>query len=53
MRKISGWRLRRNNFNFPLEQKLFHAFVRLSGQKMQAESGSTDQTSGVTPNAPA
>lgn len=35
MRNISGWRLRTNNFSFPLEQKLFHTFVRLSGRKTQ------------------
>ena len=35
MRKISGWRLRTNNFDFPIEQKLFHTFVRLSGGRTQ------------------
>jgi radical SAM superfamily enzyme YgiQ (UPF0313 family) len=53
MRKISGWRLRRNNFKYPIEQKLFHGFVRLSGKKTQEDVIHADQTSGVTPNAPA
>jgi len=45
MRKISGWRLRNNNFNFPLEQKLFHTFVRLSGSRTQENTVGTDASS--------
>jgi len=53
MRRAAGWRLKNNNFSFPLEQKLFHVFVRLSGYKTQAEVLKIDRTSGVTPHAPA
>ncbi len=35
MRKISGWRLGANNFSFPIEHKLFHAWVRFTGQRTQ------------------
>ena len=30
--KIAGWRLARNDYRFPLEQKLFDLWVRISGQ---------------------
>jgi len=30
--KIAGWRLRRNEYSLPVEQKLFDGYVRLSGQ---------------------
>jgi radical SAM superfamily enzyme YgiQ (UPF0313 family) len=53
MHKISGWRLKHKNYTFPVEQKLFHIYVRLTGQKTQAEMLRKDMTSGVTPNAPA
>lgn len=45
MRKISGWRLRTNNFDFPIEQKLFHALVRLSGNRTQENDLSSNKTS--------
>ncbi|MFT7668879.1 MAG: anaerobic magnesium-protoporphyrin IX monomethyl ester cyclase [Planctomycetota bacterium] len=45
MRKISGWRLRTNNFDFPLEQKLFHTLVRISGNRTQENTLGTDKTS--------
>jgi len=37
MRRISGWRLGANNFSFPIEHKLFHAWVRLTGQRTRSE----------------
>ena len=37
----------------PIEQKLFHVFVRMTGQKTQEDMIQVDQTSGVTPHAPA
>jgi len=52
MKRISGWRLRNNNYTFPLEQKLFHVYVRLSGHHTQGERARSDTTSGVTPHAP-
>ena len=51
MHKISGWRLRKHNYAFPLEQKLFHLFVKLTRQT-QEQKIKADQTSGVTPHAP-
>ncbi len=30
--KIAGWRLKRGSYEFPLEQKLFDVYVRLTGQ---------------------
>ena len=30
--KAAGWRLQRGNYRFPVEQKLFDLYVRLSGQ---------------------
>ncbi len=36
MRKCSGWRLKHNNYSLPLEQKLFHLYVKLRGHRMQA-----------------
>jgi radical SAM superfamily enzyme YgiQ (UPF0313 family) len=53
MRHISGWRLKHNNYSAPIEQKLFHVFVRMTGQKTQEDMIQVDQTSGVTPHAPA
>ena len=52
MHRISGWRLRRHNYTFPIEQKLFHLFVKLTGQT-QEQKIKHDMTSGVTPHAPA
>jgi radical SAM superfamily enzyme YgiQ (UPF0313 family) len=52
MRSISGWRLKNMNYRFPVEQKLFHWYVKLTG-KPRAESVERDTTSGVTPHAPA
>jgi radical SAM superfamily enzyme YgiQ (UPF0313 family) len=52
MKRVSGWRLRKQNYAFPIEQKLFHAYVKLSGQKTQADVLKRDMTSGVTPHAP-
>jgi hypothetical protein len=45
--------LRNNNYTFPIEQKLFHVFVKMTGQKTQGDVIRRDQTSGVTPHAPA
>ncbi len=53
MHRLSGWRLRNQNYTFPIEQKLFHVFVKMTGQKTQVNAMRRDQTSGVTPNAPA
>ena len=52
MRRISGWRLKKNNYTFPLEQKLFHVYVRLIGHRTQKDLSRRDTTSGVTPHAP-
>jgi hypothetical protein len=52
MQRISGWRLKNNNYHFPLEQKLFHVYVRLSGHRTQGQRATGDTTSGVTPHAP-
>ena len=52
MRSISGWRLKRRNYAFPVEHKLFHWYVKLSGQT-QENAIKRDMTSGVTPHAPA
>jgi|688.fasta_scaffold03405_23 radical SAM superfamily enzyme YgiQ (UPF0313 family) len=52
MRRISGWRLKNANYTFPIEQKLFHVYVRLSGHRTEAGAVRKDQTSGVTPHAP-
>ncbi len=51
MRMISGWRLRTNNFAFPLEQRLFHAFVQLSGKKTQGDIVNASRSSDATPSA--
>lgn len=51
MRRVSGWRLKHQNYTFPIEQKLFHAYVKLTGQTQQARI-EKDKTSGVTPHAP-
>ena len=53
MHRISGWRLKHRNYAFPIEQKLFHVYVRLSGYKTQEDVVRRDTTSGVTPHAPA
>ena len=52
MRKISGWRLKNMNYRFPVEQKLFHWYVKATNQTQQ-EKIKKDMTSGVTPHAPA
>ncbi|HKX46777.1 MAG TPA: radical SAM protein [Planctomycetota bacterium] len=49
LRGISGWRLRKGIYEFPVEQKLFDLYVRLTGQT-QKDQISLDRTSGVTPN---
>ena len=51
LKKVSGWRLRKNNYTFPIEQKLFHLYVKFTGQT-QADLLKKDMTSGVTPHAP-
>ena len=51
LQRISGWRLKNDNYTFPVEQKLFHWYVKLTGQA-QGEVSTKDQTSGVTPHAP-
>lgn len=53
MRKISGWRLRTNNFEFPLEQKLFHTFVRLSGGRTQENTLGNNKASTAASSATA
>ena len=53
MQRISGWRLRSQNFAFPVEHKLFHLYVKMMGYRTQADMLQLDQTSGVTPHAPA
>ncbi len=52
MKQISGWRLKHSNYTFPLEHKLYHWYVKFSGQT-QADLIKKDMTSGVTPHAPA
>jgi len=54
MKRISGWRLRRGNYTFPLEHKLFHAYVKMTRQTQQDVLGTAhvDRTPGVTPSAP-
>ena len=52
MQRISGWRLKNQNYTFPLEQKLFHIYARMSGHKLQGVAQRRDTTSGVTPHAP-
>ncbi|MCZ6596219.1 MAG: radical SAM protein, partial [Planctomycetota bacterium] len=34
LKSISGWRLRHGRYEFPLEQKLFDIYVRLTGQSL-------------------
>ncbi len=46
MRSISGLRLRANWFGFPLEQKLFHAWVRLSGKRVQEDGSGVGEGAG-------
>ena len=52
LKRISGWRLKRSNYSFPIEHKLFNWYVRFSGQT-QRDLIEQDRTSGVTPHAPA
>ncbi len=52
MRTIAGWRLKNMNYRFPLEQKLFHWYVKLTGRPVSGRV-EVDRTSGVTPHAPA
>ena len=52
MRRISGWRLKNQNYAFPIEQKLFHVLVKMTGHKTQGQIVRRDTTSGVTPHAP-
>ena len=54
MKKISGWRLRTDNYTFPIEHKLFHVFVKLTGRTRDKVLGTdkVDKTPGVTPSAP-
>ncbi|HRV81811.1 MAG TPA: hypothetical protein P5218_10260, partial [Planctomycetota bacterium] len=57
MKSVSGWRLRNNRYSFPLEHKLFHAYVKVTGQDQkhilnQGTDENLDRTPGVTPNAP-
>jgi radical SAM superfamily enzyme YgiQ (UPF0313 family) len=49
LKRISQWRLRQSNYTFPIEQKLFDLYVRLTGQT-QKDKVQLDRTSGVTPN---
>ncbi|MEM7310894.1 MAG: radical SAM protein [Planctomycetota bacterium] len=50
MKHISGWRLKNGVYTFPIEQKLFDLYVRLTGQT-QEDQIQLDRTSGVTPHA--
>ncbi len=49
MKGISGWRLKSNNYTFPIEHKLFDVYVKLTKQDEQsminkdADQGSDDQ----------
>jgi radical SAM superfamily enzyme YgiQ (UPF0313 family) len=52
MKRISGWRLKHGNYRFPVEQKLWHWYVKLTGQTSE-KALKKDMTSGVTPHAPA
>lgn len=52
MHKISGWRLKHNQYTLPVEQKLFHMYVKLTGQRTQGDVLQLDKTPGVTPSAP-
>tara|TARA_R110002072_G_scaffold280536_1_gene442944 strand:- start:1900 stop:3504 length:1605 start_codon:yes stop_codon:yes gene_type:complete len=57
MQKVAGWRLRTGNYQFPVEQKLFHAFVKLTrqdrGHMLNVNiDENLDRTPGVTPSAP-
>ncbi|MEZ5978233.1 MAG: radical SAM protein [Planctomycetota bacterium] len=36
MSRIAGWRLRNGNYKFPIEQKMFDLYVRLTGQRQAA-----------------
>ncbi len=36
MSRVAGWRLRKGQYKFPLEQKLYDVYVRLSGQRQAA-----------------
>ncbi|MCZ6597531.1 MAG: hypothetical protein O7B99_07830, partial [Planctomycetota bacterium] len=49
LKSISGWRLRHGRYEFPLEQKLFDIYVRLTGQSLD-DAIEHDRTSGVTPH---
>ena len=49
LQKISGWRLKKGVYTFPIEQKLFDIYVRLTGQTQQ-DAIAVDRTSGVTPH---
>ena len=53
MQRISSWRLKSQNFTFPIEHKLFHLYVKMMGYRTQADMLQMDTTSGVTPHAPA
>ncbi|MFT4540497.1 MAG: anaerobic magnesium-protoporphyrin IX monomethyl ester cyclase [Planctomycetota bacterium] len=57
MKQVSGWRLKTANYNFPIEHKLFHLFVKLTGRTKEKvlgkEKAQIDHSSGVTPSAPA
>jgi radical SAM superfamily enzyme YgiQ (UPF0313 family) len=55
MKRISGWRLKHGKYGFPLEHKIFHMYVRLTGQnsrEARAQGPQHDRTPGVTPSAP-
>ena len=57
MQRLAGWRLRTGRYAFPVEQKLFHAYVKLTRQDRghvlnQNTDENLDRTPGVTPSAP-
>jgi len=49
MKQAAGMRLKHGVYGFPIEQKLFDLYVRLTGQT-QKDKIVIDRTSGVTPN---
>ncbi len=52
MRKISGWRLKHNNFNLTIEQKLFHLYVKWTGQRTVEDVLSASSKSTGVPSSP-
>jgi len=40
--KMAGWRLGKGNYDFPIEQKMFDLYVRLTGQTQPGDDNSED-----------